>query len=252
MIDNSNPFIICPDCLRNRAKLKGILCDYFPDERLKVNVVLAAFDEGIVDAIEEAEHLDNLLAVRFIKTLISDYGITEENARFAAEYWFAKFGEGVLEKSNKLRFDTPKPMPAKKQSQPKPITAPAIVPSSGVVSVKSIQEKEKLPKDILQRNVVVEQQYGISDFRCAIVKDYVYDRYCNFKITGEYTGKVSQYLLIVFMAYNANDELIEADFGYKISDDFKGHKTFSMSLQIPNDEYLSKIVMRIVPDPVFA
>jgi len=252
MIDNSNPFIVCPDCIRNRAKLKGILCDYFPDERLKVNVVLAAFDEGIVDAIEETERLDNMLAVRFIKTLISDYGITEENARFATEYWFAKFGEGVLEKSNQLTFETPKPVLPKKHTQAKPNVSPAVVPTTGVVAVKSVQEKEKLPKDILQRNIVVEQQYGITDFRCAIVKDYVSDRYCNFKITGEYSGKTTQYLLIVFLAYNANSELIEADFGYKIADDFKGHKTFSMSLQVPNDEYLSKIVMRIVPDPVFA
>lgn len=252
MIDDNNPFIMCPDCLHNRAKLKGILCDFFPEERLKVNVVLAAFDEGIVDTIESATELDNILAGRLIKVLVADYGISEDNARFAAEYWFGQYGEGVLEKTCKIHFEETKPAPAKKQAIPQPKSQPALVPTSGVISVKKMQEKEKLPKDIIHRDVAVEQQYGLTDFRCAVTKDYVSDRYCSFKITGEYTGKVSQYLLIVFMAYNANNELMEADFGYKIDNDFKGHKTFSMSLQIPNDEHISKIIMKIIPDPVFA
>lgn len=243
---------MCPDCVHNRAKLKGILCDFFPDERLKVNVVLTAFDEGIADSIESAAYLDNILAGRIIKLLVADYGISEGNARFAAEYWFEKYGAGVLEKPCNLHFEETKPAPARKQATPQPKPQPALVPTSGVISVKKMQEKEKLPKDIVQRDIAVEQQYGLTDFRCAIIKDYLSDRYCNFKITGEYTGKVSQYLLIVFMAYNADNELMEADFGYKIDSDLKGHKTFSRSLQIPNDEYISKITMKIIPDPVFA
>lgn len=252
MRDNNNPFIICPDCLHNRAKLKGILCDFFPEERLKVNVILAAFDEGIVDTIQGAVDLDNILAGRLIKVLVSDYGINEDKARFSAEYWFKQYGADVLEKPYSLHFEEAQPEQPKKQISPQSKPHASLVPTTGVISVKKMQEKEKLPKDIIQRGIADEQALGITDFRCAIVKDYSSDRYCTFKITGEYTGKVSQYLLIMFMAYNANNELIEADFGYKIDNDFKGHKTFSMSLHIPNDEYISKIIMKIVPDPVFA
>ena len=248
---SNNPFIIVPGCIDNRAKLKGVLADFFPTERLKINIILAAYDEGIVDAIKKADEIDNILAGRFVKILVADYGISEENARWALNYWFDNYGTGVLEKANKVTVEHPRPQQKESASgvAPKP---PVETPPAGIVSVKDLKESEKLPKGLIQRFVSEEQKFGITDFCCSISKGYGYDQYTNLKITGEYTGKVSQYIVMMFMIFNANDEMIEARFGEEIDKDFKGKGTFSFLAQVPKDEYISRIVVRFIPDPTFA
>ena len=47
------------------------------------------------------------------------------------------------------------------------------------------------------------------------------------------------------MIYNTNNELIEVDFGEKFEQNLNGKKTFSISLQVPEDEYLARIRIEI-------
>ena len=119
------------------------------------------------------------------------------------------------------------------------------------ISVKKLEEDEKLPKEIIVRDIEEEKKYGITDLKCAVYRSYIYDRYMNLKINGEYSGSVSAYTLMMFLVYNGNDELIEARFDEKIPNDFKGKKTFSQTIQVPLDEYISRITVRFIPDPVF-
>jgi hypothetical protein len=119
------------------------------------------------------------------------------------------------------------------------------------ISVKSLQEDEKLPQELIVRNIGEEKKYGITDLKCAVFRSFTYDRYTNLKINGEYSGRVSGYTLMMLLVYNGNGELIEANFDEKISDDFKGKKPFSKTIQVPIDEYISKISVRFIPDPVF-
>mgnify|MGYP004550615039 CR=1 FL=1 len=263
MRENNNPFALCPDSLSSRAKLKAVLADFFPGERLKTNVILAAFDEGIVETLEDAEELDNILAGQIVKALVADYGISKENARFAITYWFEQYGEEVLGKVSYLDFDEEGTETSGDELEyaieSEDDTASRVyryhsggaTPTTEVISVAAMEEHEKIPKSFIQRNVASEQKYGITNFRCAVFKDYEWDRYWNFKVTGEYSGKVSRYLLIVIKVYNANNEMMDAAFDYKISSDFSGKQSFQTTLQIPNDEYISKIDTRIIPDPTF-
>jgi hypothetical protein len=62
---------------------------------------------------------------------------------------------------------------------------------------------------------------------------------------------MSRYTLMMFLVYNGNGDLIDASFDEKIADDFKGKKTFSQRIQVPKDEYISKVSVRFIPDPVF-
>jgi hypothetical protein len=119
------------------------------------------------------------------------------------------------------------------------------------ISVKKLQDNEKLPKEIIEINTDEERANGITDFSCAIFTDYSSDRYTNFKINGEYSGRMSRYTLMMFLVYNGNGDLIDASFDEKIADDFKGKKTFSQRIQVPKDEYISKVSVRFIPDPVF-
>ena len=122
---------------------------------------------------------------------------------------------------------------------------------SYVISVKKLQENEKLPKGIIVRNLEEEKKNGITDINFAVFRDYSYDRYTYLKLNGEYSGKTSRYTLLMFLVYNGNGELIDASFDEKLPDDFKGKKTFSKTIQVPNDEYISKVTVRVIPDPVF-
>ena len=119
------------------------------------------------------------------------------------------------------------------------------------ISVKELQVNEKLPNEIIEINTDEERANGITDFSCAIFTDYSSDRYTNFKINGEYSGRMSRYTLMMFLVYNGNGDLIDASFDEKIADDFKGKKTFSQRIQVPKDEYISKVSVRFIPDPVF-
>ena len=142
MDNKNNPFVLCPDCISDRAKLKGILADFFPTEKLKINIILSAFDEGIADEIGKATEIDNLLASRFVKLLTLDYGISEENAHWATDYWFVNYGVAVLGKKNSIQVEaTPKEQTQQpKKEQPKKQT---VAPLSEAISVKKLQEKEK-------------------------------------------------------------------------------------------------------------
>jgi len=119
------------------------------------------------------------------------------------------------------------------------------------VSVKKLQKGEKLPKAIIKRHPAEEKKHGITSLSCSISKDYDFDRYTNLKITGEYTGKASHYALMIFLIYNANHELIEADYDEEVNEGFEGRKTFSVTVQVPIDEFISQVAIRFVHDPVF-
>lgn len=246
---NDNPFLQCPECIFDRNKLKGVISDIFPTERLKINTVLAAFDSGVVDEIQKSSRMDTFLQGRMKKVLIEDYGISPENASWATTYWLTCYGVQVLGKEIDVLIEKPIQKPNQEKT---PKSSPVLPPKAeGFLSIAKMAEHEKIPKDKIERYPDIENKFGITDFRCAISKDYDYERYCSFKVTGEYIGKSSKYLLIVIMLYNANNELIGAGFGEEIDQGFKGRATFSTSLQAPTDEYISKAIVRLTPDPVW-
>lgn len=119
------------------------------------------------------------------------------------------------------------------------------------VSVKKLKENDKLPKEMIERNLKEEKENGITDLKCAVFVDYSSERYTTLRINGEYSGKASRYTLMMFLVYNGNGNLIDASFDEKIDDDFKGTKTYSQRIQVPKDEYISKVSVHFIPDPVF-
>lgn len=248
---NCNPFVIKPDCLNDRSILKAVLTDIFLSEKLKVNLTLAAYDEGIVEELNETDSIDNFFLGKFIRILMSDYGISEESAIWSVEYWVNNYGVEVLGKENNIIFEL-----APSVEPPKPIFENTkdniVIPApADMVQPSKYEDNEKLPKSLIQRFPNEEKKNGITDLRCSIFKEYSSDRHSTLKVIGEYSGKCSKYTLKVIMIYNANDELIDADFNESIDENFSGKKTFTHYMQVPNDEYISKVVIRFLPDPVF-
>jgi len=82
-----------PDILNNRQKLRSTLLDYFPNEKLSVNMFLMAYDEGLLSKIENLNLVDELMFQGFVNTLTADYGVTYETAHNVV-----KMAAGTLDK----------------------------------------------------------------------------------------------------------------------------------------------------------
>lgn len=75
-----------PNCISSRQKLKAMLSDYLPASKMHVNVLLNAFDEDIIQKLSGKSDV-TLVAIRFVKQLMDDYGMTDANAFWAVETW---------------------------------------------------------------------------------------------------------------------------------------------------------------------
>lgn len=91
-------FVDYPECIDNHTKLKGFLTDFYQTDKRKINTVLAAYDTGIIEAIQCASELDEFLEERFVKTLCRDYGMEVNIAKEAVEFWFTEYGVSALNK----------------------------------------------------------------------------------------------------------------------------------------------------------
>ena len=69
-----------PELLANRQKLKGVLNDNFPKNKLIVNMVLIAYDEGLFEKIQNSNDVNEFVFQQISTQLISNYGITNETA----------------------------------------------------------------------------------------------------------------------------------------------------------------------------
>lgn len=250
---NINVFKQFPDCITTRVKLRGILADCFPTEKVKINLILNAYDEGIVDDIKRARELNSIMFGRWKKIVIDNYGISEENATWVIDYWFSEYGAAVCNKAyNKNAQEN---TPAQRKADTKP-TAPAsrrVPPATdGFIELAKMAVGEKVPKNRIEIITSLGSGVNITSLTCAVRKDYELQGHTSMKFTGEYSGSSSRYVLIFLMLYNANNELIGYDDDTKIHKDFSGQGSFSETVYVPSDEYISKAVVRLVYDPTFA
>ena len=250
---NINVFKQFPDCIATRVKLRGILADCFPTEKVKINLILNAYDEGIVDDIKKAKELSSIMFGRWKKIVIDNYGISEENATWVIDYWFSEYGVAVCNKKYN------KPVQEKASSTHSNVgkpTTPASrhTPSAsdGFIDLAKMAVGDKIPKNRIEIITSLGSGVNITSLTCSVRKDYERQGHTSMKFTGEYSGSSSKYVLIFLMLYNANNELIGYDDDTKIRKDFSGQGSFSETVYVPSDEYISKAVVRLVYDPTFA
>ena len=86
-----------PDIFNNRQKLKSTLMDYFPNEKLTVNMFLMAYDEGLLSKIETLNVVDELMFQGFVNALSADYGVTSETAHNVVKLAAGVFDKAVQE-----------------------------------------------------------------------------------------------------------------------------------------------------------
>ncbi len=121
---------------------------------------------------------------------------------------------------------------------------------TSVISIKDYLQNEKLPKNLLERDVSSEKEYGISDFSCAVIKTFNSENIVQLQMNGKYRYKVKKSVIMMIKIYNGNNELIEMNAREAIKGKTQGETVFSVQLQVPNDETISKITIRFALNPV--
>lgn len=81
-----------PDALSDRKKLQALFSDFFPQDRLKRNILLMVFDDGITEEMQTATTLDTMALHRYVKSVSQGYGIKTESAEEAVLAWARAMG----------------------------------------------------------------------------------------------------------------------------------------------------------------
>lgn len=81
-----------PDALSDRKKLQALFSDFFPQDRLKRNILLMVFDDGITEEMQAAANLDKMTLHRYAKSVSQGYGIKTESAEEAVLAWARAIG----------------------------------------------------------------------------------------------------------------------------------------------------------------
>ena len=86
------------DVIDDKKKFTGLIKDYFPDQAKTINLMLMAYEVGIVSQIQTAGKLNNAFAFRLVKQLTEDYGLSRVYADWVVSIWCVCYGKNVLGK----------------------------------------------------------------------------------------------------------------------------------------------------------
>lgn len=74
------------ECLSDRNILRAVLADYLPNNKLKQNLLLNAFDNDVIQKLRKGSDV-TLSALNCISQLENDYGITKDAAFWSIQTW---------------------------------------------------------------------------------------------------------------------------------------------------------------------
>ena len=92
------------DVVGDKRRFTALIKDLFPEEIRNINLLLAAYDIGIVEDIETVSSINNAFAFKYVKKLMDDYGISRLNADWVVSTWCVCYGEKVLKKKSDIKL----------------------------------------------------------------------------------------------------------------------------------------------------
>ena len=208
--------------INDRNTFESLIEKLRATDRLKANVLMMAYDTGIYSKINSNTKLDTEFKNKMSTVLINKHGVSEGNAKWAADICCDVFGK----KKEKKRI---------------------------IIDTEKLNDGEKLPKDIVQREFIAERSLNIEEISINTVFDKGFGDTNYIKVVGEVTyRKLDSYILIYVMVYNDKDVLIGNSFEMSISPKKRGgFKTISVNVYFPKGEKISRVVVRPGLDPVF-
>lgn len=104
------------DAVNEKKRFTGLIKDYFPQEAKAINLMLMAYEIGIVQQIQSTARINNAFAYRFVKQLVDNYGLSRVNADWVVSVWCVCYGKKVLGKDCEIEIQSKK-KPAIKPEQ---------------------------------------------------------------------------------------------------------------------------------------
>lgn len=96
-MDLQQLFAVRPSTLLERQRTRGLLVDYYKNDIATVNLLMTAFDYGIIDKIRDAAPVDALKKNMMVAAFSQQYSIVEDKAAWAVELWISVITNDVLE-----------------------------------------------------------------------------------------------------------------------------------------------------------
>ena len=81
-----------PDCIRERNRFRALLLDYYPDNRLMVNLHMILYDEGMYQQMQLGKLNNAQENERWIMRIEKDYGIKRDLIQNAIHEWNYAYG----------------------------------------------------------------------------------------------------------------------------------------------------------------
>ena len=85
-----------PAALLSEKQVRALLCDAFLNDQLKVNLMMDAFSMGIINEMRASFPADQFAATRWSKKLVTDFGVSDGNARWAIDNWKSAITPQIL------------------------------------------------------------------------------------------------------------------------------------------------------------
>ncbi len=93
----SDVFLKRPEILDDEKKLKGAFADYYTGDALKINIMMKAYEEGIIEALSETQEID-FAKKKVIDRLVTQHGIQDSIAQNAIKEWCGHCTKDVIKK----------------------------------------------------------------------------------------------------------------------------------------------------------
>ena len=94
------------DAVNDKKKFTGLIKDFFPQEARTINLMLMAYEIGIVQQLQSAGRINNAFAYRFVKQLTDDYGLSRVNADWVVSIWCVCYGKNILGKNCEINIQS--------------------------------------------------------------------------------------------------------------------------------------------------
>lgn len=96
------------DAIDEKKKFTGLIKDLFPQDARTINLMLMAYEIGIVPQIQSVGRINNAFAYRFVKQLTEDYGLSRVNADWVVSVWCVCYGKNILGKECEIGIQSGK------------------------------------------------------------------------------------------------------------------------------------------------
>ncbi len=98
MIDLKELITKYPECLDSSEKLRSYLKDLYPNQKARINIIVAIFSCGIAETIQNKKTLSELEINNFCNKLENDYGYAEKLSRECIKLWVESYGVQIENK----------------------------------------------------------------------------------------------------------------------------------------------------------